>query len=166
MLTGSKELIRDINSHLVLETIVNNGPVSRADLSKMLGLTKATISSLVQLLIEEGLVIEIGSAQTEKGRKPILLDLNQREGHVISLDLSVDTITVLTCDLRGTHCRLRQYPNNAKEQGILQLLVEIIRKTLDELPPVTCGIAGISIGLHGVVHETRLFSLPIIPLAV
>ena len=100
MLTGSKELIRDINSHLVLETIVNNGTVSRADLSKMLGLTKATISSLVQLLIEEGLVIEIGSAQTEKGRKPILLDLNQREGHVISLDLSVDTITVLTCDLR------------------------------------------------------------------
>ena len=55
MQTGSKELIRDINSHLVLETIVNNGPVSRADLSKMLGLTKATISSLVQLLIEEGL---------------------------------------------------------------------------------------------------------------
>ncbi len=160
MLTGSKELIRDINSHLVLETIVNNGPVSRADLSKMLGLTKATISSLVQLLIEEGLVIEIGSAQTEKGRKPILLDLNQREGHVISLDLGVDTITVLTCDLRGTHCRLRQYPNNAKEQGILQLLVEIIRKTLDELPPVTCGIAGISIGLHGVVHENQAVFTP------
>ncbi|MDO5423445.1 MAG: ROK family transcriptional regulator [Eubacteriales bacterium] len=160
MITGSKELIRDINSHLVLETIVNDGPISRADLSKKLGLTKATISSLVQLLIDENLVIEIGSAQTEKGRKPILLDLNQREGHVISLDLGVDTITVLTCDLRGTHCRLKQYPNNASGQEILPLLKSILRQTIDRLPPAKCGIAGISLGIHGVVHQNQAVFTP------
>ncbi|MDY3918308.1 MAG: ROK family transcriptional regulator [Candidatus Limivivens sp.] len=160
MVTGSKELIRDINSHLVLETIVNDGPISRADLSKKLGLTKATISSLVQLLIDENLVIEVGSAQTEKGRKPILLDLNQREGHVISLDLGVDTITVLTCDLRGTHCRLHQYPNNAAGKEILPLLKAILRQTIEGLPPTKCGIAGISLGIHGVTHQNQAVFTP------
>ena len=56
MVTGSKELIRDINSHLVLEAVVNYGPISRADLAKRLGLTKATISAIVQVLIENDLI--------------------------------------------------------------------------------------------------------------
>ena len=45
MQTGSKELIRDINFHLILEAIINEGPISRAALAKHLGLTKATVSS-------------------------------------------------------------------------------------------------------------------------
>ena len=40
MQTGSKELIRDINFHLILEAIINEGPISRAALAKHLGLTK------------------------------------------------------------------------------------------------------------------------------
>ena len=52
MITGSKELIRDINSTLVLETIINKGPISRANISKVLGLTKTTVSSIVAKLIE------------------------------------------------------------------------------------------------------------------
>ena len=77
MQTGSKELIRDINFHLILEAIINEGPISRAGLAKHLGLTKATVSSIVQELLDSGLVREIGSAPVEKGRKPILLSLDQ-----------------------------------------------------------------------------------------
>ena len=78
MQTGSKELIRDINFHLILEAIINEGPISRAALAKHLGLTKATVSSIVQELLDSGLVREVGSAPAEKGRKPILLSLHQR----------------------------------------------------------------------------------------
>ena len=58
---GSKELIRDINSHLVLEIILNEGPISRANISTKVGLTKATVSAIVAELIEKKLVREIGS---------------------------------------------------------------------------------------------------------
>ena len=78
MITGSKELIRDINTRLVLETIINNGSISRAAIAKHLGLTKATISAIVQELIVKRLVIEIGSDDTSHGRKPILLSLNKK----------------------------------------------------------------------------------------
>lgn len=160
MITGSKELIRDINSHLVLESIVNKGPISRADLSKALGLTKATISAIVQVLIDEHLVIEIGSAQTYKGRKPILLDLNQSGGHVISLDVSVDYITVLTSDLKGTHCFVKQYKNKGGSQEILPVLIPIIEKTIEGLPSTVHGVIGISIGIHGVVHHNQVMFTP------
>lgn len=160
MITGSKELIRDINSHLVLESIVNKGPISRADLSKALGLTKATISAIVQVLIDEHLVIEIGSAQTYKGRKPILLDLNQSGGQVISLDVSVDYITVLTSDLKGTHCFVKQYKNKGGSQEILPVLIPIIEKTIEGLPSTVHGVIGISIGIHGVVHHNQVMFTP------
>ena len=48
MPTGNQEYIRDMNRSLVLEAIVNHAPLSRADLSKKLHLTKATISNIVQ----------------------------------------------------------------------------------------------------------------------
>ena len=61
MPTGNQEYIRDMNRSLVLEAIVNHAPISRADLSKMLHLTKATISNIVQELIDRELVLEVGS---------------------------------------------------------------------------------------------------------
>ena len=72
MVTGSRELIREMNRRLVLETVINDGPLSRAAISKKLGLTKATISAIVQDLLEEQYIEEIGSDQTQYGRKPIL----------------------------------------------------------------------------------------------
>ena len=95
MRTGSKELIRDINSHLILEIILREGKISRAALSKQSGLTKATVSAIVLELIEKNLVIEVGSDDTSMGRKPILLTFNASCGHVLSIDLNVDTIAAM-----------------------------------------------------------------------
>ena len=65
MVTGSRELIREMNRRLVLETVINDGPLSRAAISKKLGLTKATISAIVQDLLDEQYIEEIGSDQTQ-----------------------------------------------------------------------------------------------------
>ena len=53
MRTGSKELIRDINSHLILEIILREGRISRAALAKKSGLTKATVSAIVLELMQK-----------------------------------------------------------------------------------------------------------------
>lgn len=160
MITGSKELIRDINSHLILESIVNEGPISRADLAKRLGLTKATVSAIVQVLKDEHLVKEIGSAKTEKGRKPILLDLNHGGGHTISLDVGVNYITVLTSDLKGTHCAVKQYKNTSWDTAIMPLLISILEETIKNLKTAVHGVIGISIGIHGVVYDSQVIFTP------
>ena len=55
----NQEMIRNTNRRLVLEYIVNNPPISRADLAKQLQLTKATISNIVQELLDRNLILEI-----------------------------------------------------------------------------------------------------------
>jgi len=160
MITGSKELIRDINNHLVLEAIVNNSPLSRAALSKQLGLTKATISTIVQELLDNHLILEIGSKDTKKGRKPILLTFNQNCGQIISLDIGSHFITLLTSNLKGENCEIKQHPIDWNNINLLEVLKSIIKNTLDSLPATKYGVVGASIGIHGVVYNNKVTFLP------
>ena len=163
MLIGSQELIRDINTQLVLNMIMSKGPISRATIATNLGLTKATISAIVQILLDKSLVLEVGSGDTKKGRKPILLELNKDCGYVISLDLSSEYITVLTANLKGENCFLKRYPNNASREKILDTLANIISDTIALAPDSHYGIIGITLAVHGVVNNNKVVFLPYSP---
>ncbi|HOO27691.1 MAG TPA: ROK family transcriptional regulator [Lachnospiraceae bacterium] len=160
MITGSKELIRDINSHLVLETILNKGPISRAAISNKLGLTKATISAIVSDLMENQLIREIGSVDTSLGRKPILLEFCKEHGHIISVDLGVNMISVFTSDLKGNHCGLKQFENNYSRYNIIKGITLLIEQTIRSLPSTAFGVVGICLGIHGVIHENQITFTP------
>lgn len=160
MITGSKELIRDINSKLVLETIINHNPISRASISKELGLTKATISAIVQDLMNKNLVIEIGSDDTSLGRKPILLSFNKKAGHALCIDLGVETISALITDLSAEDCVLKQIKTPSKPQMIVPTLVDLIDSIQKKLPNSTYGLIGITIGIHGVTSDNTIKFAP------
>ncbi|MCR5232754.1 MAG: ROK family transcriptional regulator [Lachnospiraceae bacterium] len=160
MVTGSKEMIRDINSHLVLETILNEGPISRASTASKLGLTKATISAIVTDLIDRKLVREIGSDDTQLGRKPILLEFCKENGHILSIDLGVDHITAFTSDLKGNDCGLKQFLNNYTRDNIINGLIYIISSRIEQLQETPFGVVGISIGVHGVVNNNEITFAP------
>jgi predicted NBD/HSP70 family sugar kinase len=165
MVTGSKELIRDINSTLVLETIINSQPISRAAISKLLGLTKATISAIVQDLMNKNLVVEIGSDDTSLGRKPILLNFNKKAGFVICVDIGVDTISVLLSDLQGEDCSLKQMKTpNSKDNFITELIV-LIESMIPDSNVAPYGLVGITLGIHGVVFENKVSFAPYYDLA-
>ena len=158
---GSKELIRDINHHLVLETIIAKAPISRADLSKQLGLTKATISSIVQDLIEQKLVIEIGSADTSIGRKPTMLTLNAEAGYGVCIDLDVGQINFMLADLYGKkiYALSRAYePENVGE--ILPLIHAMLEDCKSIYNKSVYKIIGITLGIHGIVNENQIIFTP------
>ncbi len=160
MITGSKELIRDINSHIVLETIINQDPISRAALSKSLGLTKATISAIVQELINKKLVIEIGNDDTSLGRKPILLSFHKKAGFVISIDLGVNTISALLTDLHGEEYQLKQIKAPNDSHQLLDTLTQLIESMIVLAPESPYGLVGISMAIHGVVLNNQVTFAP------
>lgn len=163
MITGSKELIRDMNTQLVLHAIMEEGPISRASVAQRLGLTKATISSIVQTLLDRQLVREIGSDDTKRGRKPILLELNKHCAYSISIDLSADYITLFSANLMGENCSLKQLENHESHSTILPSLVRMIEEMQHSLPDSVYGLVGICIGIHGVVHDNQLVFVPYSP---
>lgn len=160
MPAASQELIRNINNNLILESILNYGPISRADLSKKLNLTKATISAIVQDLIDHSLVIEIGSKDTHIGRKPILLCFNQKCAYAISIDLNAEYIAIYLSDLKGKKIYYSRYKNNLDSATLLEKLKAIIKHALTLVPDSKFGVVGITIGIHGITFNNEVIFTP------
>lgn len=160
MAAASQELIRNINNNLILESILNYGPISRADLSKRLNLTKATISAIVQDLIDHSLVIEIGSKDTHVGRKPILLCFNQKCAYAISIDLNAEYIAVCLSDLKGEKIYSSHYKNNLDSETLLEKLKAIIKHIITLVPDSKYGVVGITVGIHGITFNNEIIFTP------
>lgn len=166
MSAKNQELIRDLNARRILETLIEKGTISRAGLAKCLGLTKATISSQVQSLIDHGLAEEIGSSKTCKGRRPILLQFNSSHAHIASFDITPTGIHLLTADLLGRDCILHQISWDKKRESLPALLISSIQKLLTHPERPNQNLAGICLGIHGVVHQNQILFTPYYDLAL
>ena len=81
------------NLSLVRQTLHSAGAMSRAELSRTLGLTRVTVSDLVSDLLERGHVVELGqSDEVRPGKPAILVDINRRGLQVIGMDLAENSV--------------------------------------------------------------------------
>jgi predicted NBD/HSP70 family sugar kinase len=94
--------LREHNLALVLGEIAASGPASRARVASATGLTKATVSSLVDTLVAAGLLRESGPHPAGGVGRPAT-DLALDPGPVgIGLEINVDYLATCTVDLTGT----------------------------------------------------------------
>jgi len=85
----------------ILKIIRNHDGVSRAELSRITGLSRSTISQHVDTLQKMGLVCESGTAKSTGGRKARLLQFKKDGGYVISIDLGATSLSVALCGLEA-----------------------------------------------------------------
>jgi glucokinase-like ROK family protein len=96
--TGDQTLVREINLSIILNSLRESAPLSRAQLATRTGLNKTTVSSLVRELIERQFVREIGCGQSSGGRPAMMLEINPRAGGIIGVEIGVDFILVILTD--------------------------------------------------------------------
>ncbi|WP_058306612.1 ROK family transcriptional regulator [Gracilibacillus massiliensis] len=150
--TWNQHVVKKENKALVLETIQEKAPISRASIAQVTGLNKGTVSSLVSELIDEKLINESGTGESSGGRRPVMLLLNERAGYTISVDLGVKSILGVLTDLRGNiinEKRIRFQNDNVDE--VLHLLYTLISELKLNAPTSEYGIVGIGVGVPGVV---------------
>jgi predicted NBD/HSP70 family sugar kinase len=93
-------VVRDINRRLVLHLIRKRHPISRADLARLSGLQRSTISLIVEQLIEEHWVLEGPTGRLPRGRRPTFLRLNE-ERVIVGVDVRALQTTVALADANG-----------------------------------------------------------------
>lgn len=122
---GDQALVREINLSTVLRCLKDRAPLSRAGLSALTGLNKTTVSSLVEELLDRGLITELGLDNSAGGRPATLLDLNPEAGWIIGVALGVDFASVILSDFVGRIRWRRQQatdPASGKDAVIAQTL--------------------------------------------
>ena len=98
---GSLNLIREINTSIILDILKEKAPLSKYDISKLTGLSAPTVSNIVNDLVKVGFVKETGVGESIGGRPPLLLDLNLEGGFIIGVDIGSDNIKAIVVDFLG-----------------------------------------------------------------
>lgn len=159
--TGDLALIKKMNTAIVLEAVIQHAPLSRSQISEKTGLNKATVSNLVQDLIDNHLVQEIGPGESSGGRKPTMLLFQEKTGYAVGIDLGVNYIKGILADLSGNVIAERSLKlKPAQSENALEHLAGTIESLIKNAPSSEYGIVGIGVGVPGIVDEdgTILFA--------
>jgi glucokinase-like ROK family protein len=150
--TWNQQVVKKNNKSLVLQMIMEREPLSRADIAQVTGLNKATVSSLVNELLEEELIYESGPGESSGGRRPVILHFNKIAGFSIGIDLGVNYILGVLTDLKGEILiEKSQHIKDSSYPVVMDLVYRMIRTLISEMPQSRYGIVGIGIGVPGIV---------------
>jgi predicted NBD/HSP70 family sugar kinase len=156
-------LTRQITSRTVLRAVFENAPVSRAELARLTGLSKQSMSEIVRDLEEEGWLRETGRTQGMIGRSAVTYELEPRKGFVFGVDVGGTKIHAALADLNGEIVGELIDPTDARGgEDVIGQIARIHATLLDKTGVSARSLRVGAIGIPGAVHpkSRRLTMVP------
>ncbi|ASN04363.1 ROK family transcriptional regulator [Virgibacillus necropolis] len=155
MQKGNAAYIKKMNQKLILKYVMNEQSSSRATISKKLALSKPTVSTLVDQLLEEGWIFETGNgeASTNGGRKPVNLMFNPQKSYIIGIDIGGTNVALGITDLNGKVYAYRDFPTQVNlEHHLFDEIKQSVESMKWELGIDESKILGVGAGVPGITN--------------
>ncbi len=149
-------LIRAMNEQVMLDHIRRAGPLSRADLARISGLSKPTVSLALANIERAGLVRAAGHRTGVPGPAAILYEVRPEAGFVLGLDVGRQYIRGAIADMTGT-ARARSSARAKATNGhrLVEELIVLSQSLLAEIGVEQSAITQTVIGSPGVYDPRR-----------
>ncbi len=121
---------RDINRHIALNLIREHQPISRADLARLIKMSRGVVSVLVQELIAQGLIYEGATGEAARGRKPTFLHIRTHDRLVVAVDVRFTRTFLMLCDFSGRQLAIENFETVVPIAEFVKDLTGRIRKLL------------------------------------
>jgi predicted NBD/HSP70 family sugar kinase len=148
--SASSETARHINREIVLQLIHARQPISRADLARVSGLQRSTVSQIIEQLIRERWIREGAIAQLPRGRRPTMLVLND-DLVVLAADIHPRQVTVAMIDLNGRLLSRSTLPLGSDPSKSVAGMIDCMQRIRDSYPKKS--LEGIGISVPGRVDK-------------
>jgi predicted NBD/HSP70 family sugar kinase len=150
-----RDLRRD-NRAAVLWSLYLGQPRSRQDLSAATGLSAASVTNVIRELLDEGIVVETGLADSDGGRPRAMLGMNPGYGYVIGVDIGETRTRVELFDLTMAERAKAEFPLDPYKHDVNVVVAQIL-SGLDAViadSGVDKGsVLGVGIGVPGVIEQ-------------
>jgi predicted NBD/HSP70 family sugar kinase len=154
---GTVRDLRRENRSAVLWSLYFNRPYSRQDLSTATGLSPASVTNVVRELIDEGIVTEAGSQESDGGRPRVLLDVNPEYGFVIGADVGETRVQVGLYDATLAERAKAECPLEADKHedvtAVVQAIADGLHAVLASAGVDPAAVLGVGIGVPGIVEQ-------------
>jgi predicted NBD/HSP70 family sugar kinase len=156
-----------MNERTVLETIRAGAPISRAEISRRVGISKPTVSLALQSLLEAGLVREANHDPDGPSYGAVFFEPVPDAAVVVGLDLGARFVRGAVCDLTGT-IRARQDFELSVDtaEAAIDAIVDVHRSLLaasdheaELVDGIVAGVPGVVEAEQGRIHLTHLKEL-------
>jgi predicted NBD/HSP70 family sugar kinase len=150
------QLIRALNEQLLLSQIRQVGPCSRADLARLSGLSKPTVSLALANVERSGLVRIAGQRTGVPGRSARLYEIRPEAGFVLGLDIGQHYLRGALADLAGEVRAQHSARTRATSvRGRLADLIDLADTLCEEAGVARNSITQTVIGSPGVYDPRR-----------
>lgn len=162
--------VRAASRTVVLDLLSRSAPVSRADVARLTGLSRSTVSGIVQELLSEGVVQESRGREPARGggRPPTLISLRGEPGLLVGVDIGHRHLRVAVADLSAVLLAEEGRPVDVDHSAdeALDLAAELVHQCLVDagVGGATDRVVGVGMGVPGPVHpRTGIVLSPILP---
>lgn len=162
----STQTVKHLNKHIIIDMIrFTPGGIARADLARMLGLSRAALTAIINDLAASGLVRE-APVHHPGGRIPIVLEVNPCLGHVVGIDLGASHCTMILADFSGREIQVVDSPVDLAlgPQACLDLIDSLLAALLEKSSLSLSQVKAIGFGVPGpITYESGTIEPPITP---
>ncbi|MDW7659433.1 MAG: ROK family protein [Bacillota bacterium] len=116
------------SNRLDIISLVLQGPVSRAEIARRTGLTRAAVTIIVDRMIQDGVLVEAGERTQEKGRNARMLHIQEQRHLFMGIDIHRNGYSLGITDLRGQTIRIKRAglaPDQSFDQFMDIIAVEV-----------------------------------------
>lgn len=153
---SSTRLIRTYNASTVLQTLYKHGSCSRSQLTKLTGMSPATITRIVTELMEQSIVLEGRMGESTGGRRPVFLHIDYTKLYVASVKLLHDDCRVALLDSRGTIIKQETLvPKSFEPKNLLADVVNSFNTLLARCNINREHLLGVGVAISGVCHPNE-----------
>ncbi len=147
---GTPRLLRELNDRAALDLLVEQGPLTRAQIGEHTGLSKVTASQLLSRLEDRGLVSVVGEQAGGRGPNAALYAVVPSSAYVAGLEVGPDGITAGVADITGQlTAQVTVDPNGADEP--VKVVHNAVVKACRSAKVAVSKLSAFVIGTPGVV---------------
>ncbi|WP_416828409.1 ROK family protein [Ectobacillus polymachus] len=154
---GSKELIKDINRFKVLNIIREQHPISRIEISKQSELGVSTLTYIIEDLMNQGLIQEVGESSSTGGRRARLIKFNKDFGSAISVKIEEEQLLIALTNMDAEIVDIKKIPfkRYSSPEIVVNIIEEQIPKILVENKKELSNLLGIGILSSGLINRHK-----------
>lgn len=151
----SKLDLKRRNRAQILKVIRECGPISRVDIASSMKITRAAVTIITNEMIEEGVLYEVGEAPVsienlQKGRRKILIDINENFKFALGASISDKRVTVgltnINTKILDNACM--DLSDTVTSESIIDYIVSASKTLISNSGLDSSKILGIGIGVH------------------
>ena len=153
---GTVRGLRRENRAAVLWSLYFSQPGTRQDLSAATGLSAASVTNVIRELLNEGIVVEAGSVDSDGGRPRVMLEVNPDHGYVIGADIGETRVRVELFDLAMRERAKADFPLNPREHDVDVVVASILSgldSVLTESGIEPAAVLAMGVGIPGIVEQ-------------